>query len=284
MTTTESLQEYSLQRSDLEYDRLRAQARMWESAAEAVLDRVGLRPGATCLDAGCGPGETMRLLAGRVGRHGVVTGVDVDAALGAVTERSLHAEGYPQVRFVAAELTGDEPVPGGPYDLVYARLLLFHLPQRVAVLARLWDAVAPGGVLVVQDYDLGPIDVVPPLASVEEVSRVISETFLALGCDIRAGFHLSQLFGEAGLGAPDGTDVAGRIEPLVTGQRILSATFSSVLPAALARGVTGEADADATLARLARDAERLPDASLFWPLMLSAWKHKDVSAAGPSPR
>ena len=57
-----------------------------------------------------------------------------------------------------------------------------------------------------------------------------------------------------------------------------------MLPAALARGVTGEADADATLARLARDAERLPDASLFWPLMLSAWKHKDVSAAGPSPR
>jgi ubiquinone/menaquinone biosynthesis C-methylase UbiE len=284
MTTTETLQEYSLQRSALEYDRLRGQARMWESAAEAVLDRIGLQPGATCLDAGCGPGETMRLLARRVGPQGVVTGIDVDAPLGAVTERSLHAEGCPQVRFVAAELTGDEPVPGGPYDLVYARLLLFHLPQRVAVLARLWDAVAPGGVLVVQDYDLGSIDVVPPLAAVGEVRRVISETFLALGCDIRAGFHLSQLFAEAGLGAPDGTDVAGRIEPLATGRRILSATLSSVLPAALARGITGEADADATLAGLARDAERLPDASLFWPLMLSAWKHKDVSAAGPSPR
>jgi SAM-dependent methyltransferase len=284
MTTTETLQEYSLQRSALEYDRLRGQARMWESAAEAVLDRIGLQPGATCRDAGCGPGETMRLLARRVGPQGVVTGIDVDAPLGAVTERSLHAEGCPQVRFVAAELTGDEPVPGGPYDLVYARLLLFHLPQRVAVLARLWDAVAPGGVLVVQDYDLGSIDVVPPLAAVGEVRRVISETFLALGCDIRAGFHLSQLFAEAGLGAPDGTDVAGRIEPLATGRRILSATLSSVLPAALARGVTDEADADATLAGLARDAERCPDASLFWPLMLSAWKHKDVSATAPSPR
>jgi|tagenome__1003787_1003787.scaffolds.fasta_scaffold20795918_2 SAM-dependent methyltransferase len=284
MTTTLSQQGYSLQRSALEYERLRAQARMWESAAEAVLDRVGLRPGATCLDAGCGPGETMRLLAGRVGPHGAVTGIDVDAALGAVAERSLHAEGCPQVRFLAADVSADEPVPGGPYDLVYARLLLFHLPQRVAVLARLWDAVAPGGYLVVQDYDLGPIDIVPPLASVDEVSRVISETFLALGCDIRAGFHLSRLFGEAGVGAPDGTDVAGRIEPLVTGQRILSATFSSVLPAALARGVTGEAAADATLAELARDADRLPDASLFWPLMLSAWKRKDVSGGEPAAR
>ncbi|NYJ06410.1 methyltransferase domain-containing protein [Petropleomorpha daqingensis] len=284
MTTTMSQQEYSLQRSALEYDRLRAQARTWESAAETVLDRVRPRPGGSALDAGCGPGETMRLLARRVGPHGTVTGIDVDAALGAVAERSLHAEGYPQVRFVAADLSVDEPVPGGPYDVVYARLLLFHLPQRVAVLARLWDAVAPGGALVVQEYDLGAIDLVPPLPSVEEVRRVICETFLALGCDIRAGFHLSQLFGEAGIGAPDGTDVAGRIEPLATGQRILSATFSSVLPAALAHGVTGEAEADATLAALARDADRLPDASLFWPLMLSAWKRKEVSAGGPSPR
>src|SRR3954447_1116000 len=268
MTTTETLQEYSLQRSALEYDRLRAQARMWESAAEAVLDRVGLRPGATCLDAGCGPGETMRLLAGRVGPHGAVTGIDVDAALGAVAERSLHAEGCPQVRFLAAEVSADEPVPGGPYDLVYARLLLFHLPQRVAALARLWDAVAPGGSLVAQDYDLHPIDLVPPLPSVGEMARVIPETFLALDCDIRAGIHLPQLFAEAGVGAPDGTDVAGRIEPLATGQNILRATFTSLLPAALAHGITDRQRADATFAALARDAERFPASTLFWPLML----------------
>src|SRR3954447_9716142 len=120
MTTTETLQEYSLQRSALEYDRLRAQARMWESAAEAVLDQVGLRPGATCLDAGCGPGETMRLMARRVGPDGAVTGIDVDAPLGALVEESLHADGHRRARFLAAELTGDAPVPGAPYDLVYA--------------------------------------------------------------------------------------------------------------------------------------------------------------------
>src|SRR3982751_4828331 len=110
MTTTETLQEYSLQRSALEYDRLRAQARMWESAAEAVLDRVRLRPGATCLDAGCGPGETMRLLAGRVGPYGAVTGIDVDTTLGELAERRLLEAGYAQVSFAAAEISGDAPV------------------------------------------------------------------------------------------------------------------------------------------------------------------------------
>ena len=41
------------------------------------------------------------------------------------------------------DVAQDAPLPGAPFDLVYARLLLFHLPQRVAVLRRLWDAVHP---------------------------------------------------------------------------------------------------------------------------------------------
>ena len=55
---------------------------MWEGATERVLDRVGLAAGARCLDAGCGPGETMRQLAQRVGPSGRVVGIDVDATLG----------------------------------------------------------------------------------------------------------------------------------------------------------------------------------------------------------
>ena len=56
---------------------------------------------------------------------------------------------------------------------MYARLLLIHLPDRAAVLARLWDAVAPGGYLVVQDYDAAAFGVLPELPSVAELTRVI---------------------------------------------------------------------------------------------------------------
>ena len=55
---------------------------------------------------------------------------------------------------------------------MYARLLLFHLPQRVDVLARLWDAVAPGGHLLVQDYDLRSVSTLPELDWVGELLRV----------------------------------------------------------------------------------------------------------------
>jgi SAM-dependent methyltransferase len=272
--TSQQVAGYALERTPREYERLRAQARTWEPATARLLDRVGLGAGASCLDAGCGPGETMRLLAHRVGAGGTVTGIDVDAALGSVVESGLHAEGLRQCRFVSADLTDDGPVPGGPYDLVFARLLLFHLPQRVAVLARLWEAVRPGGHLVVQDYDLDPADVVPAAASVTETVRLIVRTFEALGCDVRAGVRLPLLFADAGVGVPDDTDVAGRLEPFATGQAMLEHTLRSVLPAAFARGITSERHADETLAALRRDAAGGPDRALLWPLMVGAWRRK----------
>src|SRR6516165_12593481 len=175
---------YALGHSPEEYDRLRTQARVWEDATGRLLDGVGLGPGASCLDAGCGPGETMRLMAERAGPSGRVVGIDTDASLGAMALETLHYAGHRQCSFHAQDLTGGEPIPGEPFDLVYARLLLFHLPQRAAVLARLWDAVAPGGHLVVQDYDIRSISVLPDLASLSELGRVITDAFGAAGADV----------------------------------------------------------------------------------------------------
>jgi len=265
---------YALGRSTHEHERLRAQARVWEVPTQRLLDRVGLPLGGRCLDAGCGPGETMRLLAARVGPAGVVVGVDVDADLGALAVASLQRAGHPQCRFVPHDLTADVPLPQAPFDVVYARLLLFHLPERVAVLARLWDAVLPGGCLIVQDYDLRTIGVVPSLPSVTELSRVLTGAFGAVGCDVLAGARLPELFADAGIGAPDGTDVAGRLDPLRLGSGMLGGTFRSVLPAALAHGVTTADDAAATLDALDRDAVRCPDRPLLWPLLVGAWKRK----------
>src|SRR3954452_24952299 len=162
-TRTEAGSTYVLGRTPGEYERLRQQAEGWERATERVLDRVDPAPGSRCLDAGCGPGVTMRQLAQRVGPQGQVVGIDVDEALGADSVARLRDEGHRQCEFRAHNLRSDGAIPDAPYDLVYARLVLFHLPDRVAVLGRLLDAVAPGGQLVVQDYDLATVGSVPAL-------------------------------------------------------------------------------------------------------------------------
>jgi SAM-dependent methyltransferase len=100
---------YVLERNEAEYERLRRQALMWER----LLDRVGLGPGARCLDAGCGPGETMRLMAERGGR---VTGIDVDPDVGAYAIERLHAAGHRQTTFQAADVHDVE----GIFDLEQA--------------------------------------------------------------------------------------------------------------------------------------------------------------------
>jgi ubiquinone/menaquinone biosynthesis C-methylase UbiE len=270
---------YALARTPREYERLRAQSRAWEAATSRLLDQVGLAAGASCLDAGCGPGETMRLMAQRVGPTGRVTGIDVDAPLGAQALTMLQNAGHRQCRFAPLDVTTDEPIPGAPFDLVYARLLLYHLPARVAVMRRLWDAVAPGGHLLIQDYDIRTVGVLPTLDSLEELRRVIVEAFSAAGCDVQIGARLPELFAQAAIGAPDGTDVAGRLEPLADSQALLTGAYQSILPTAIAHGITTEQRAAGTLSKVAHDIERFPSRPTLWPLLIGAWKSKSGGLA-----
>jgi SAM-dependent methyltransferase len=206
---------------------------------------------------------------------GRVQGIDVDASLGELAVEELHAAGHPQCAFEAHDVTEDAPIPGAPFDLVYARLLLYHLPEREAVLARLWDAVAPGGHLLVQDYDIRGVSVPPALDSVDAIGQALIDAFTANGCDVHVGARLPELFVRVGVGEPDGTDVAGRLEPLATGRAILERTFRSVLPAALAHGIVSEEQAEAMLAAFDRDVALYPQRPLLWPLMIGAWKRKE---------
>ena len=270
--------EYVLPRGEAEYDRLRAQARMWEPETAALLDRVGLAAGGRCVDVGCGPGETMRLMAERVGADGAVTGIDVDAALGAHAIAALHAAGHRQGTFEALDVVTDDTPPGAPYDVVFARLLLLHVDDPIAVLWRLWDWVAPGGYLVVQDHDLRTGAVVPALDSTDEFLRVALETFRAAGRDLELGLKLPELFARAGIGTPDGLDAAVRLALLPELAPLYEAVYQAVLPAALSLGITTADASDAWFEEFARDTGAgAGDHAALWPLMIGAWRRKRLS-------
>jgi ubiquinone/menaquinone biosynthesis C-methylase UbiE len=83
--------DYVLGHSAEEYERLRRQAQMLEPATRRLFHSIGLRPGWTCLDLGCGPGESMRLMGEIVGPSGEVTGLDRDAKAGREAIERLQA-------------------------------------------------------------------------------------------------------------------------------------------------------------------------------------------------
>jgi hypothetical protein len=66
-----------------ELERLHLQAGVWEPETDVMLDRIGVQAGWSCLDMGCGAMGILGPLARRVGSHGRVVGVDLDALLAA---------------------------------------------------------------------------------------------------------------------------------------------------------------------------------------------------------
>jgi trans-aconitate methyltransferase len=77
-----------------------------------------------------------------------------------------------------------DPLPEASFDLIHARLVLVHLPEREKVLARLMAALKPGGWLVDEEFDssMSPDPAVNP-------AEVRSKTFLAMGRIVTSPSH-----------------------------------------------------------------------------------------------
>jgi trans-aconitate 2-methyltransferase len=137
---------YTFGDSDVAAQRLVLLAAAFEPSSRAWLSSLALQRPACAVDLGCGPGLTTALLAQTLAPASLL-GLDQSERLLA---RARAAAGQ-DTRFVAHDLSSAAPLPIPPADVLYARFLLTHLPSPGEVLRRWLAALAPGGVLLLEE-------------------------------------------------------------------------------------------------------------------------------------
>lgn len=169
---------------------------LYDPVTMRILDATGVRAGWRCLEVGAGGGSIATWLADRVGPAGQVLATDINP-------RWLDSADLSAVEVREHDITHD-PLPDSHFDLIHARLVVMHLPERAAVLRRMVAALRPGGWLVIEDFDL---ELIPRCADgsgsdAELVNTVAAAFYTVLaehGVDLGYARTLPLLFDDVGL-------------------------------------------------------------------------------------
>ncbi|ATY11855.1 class I SAM-dependent methyltransferase [Amycolatopsis sp. AA4] len=125
-------------------DRMAALEASYDATTVQHLSDLGVGAGWSCWEIGAGGGSIARWLAQQVSPAGHVLATDLDLRLLADLPAPVSAVRH-DVR--------TEPLPDRKFDLIHARLVLIHFPERDDLAAKLAEALAPGGWLVLEEIE-----------------------------------------------------------------------------------------------------------------------------------
>lgn len=148
---------------------------------EAILGMAGIQPGWRVLDAGCGGGNYVPLIAALVGEGGHLTAMDLAPEnVEAVRLRIAHWNLPCPVDAVEGSVTG-LPFPDDSFDGVWCANVEQYLPDDAfeAALREFRRVTRPGGLVVIKDVDLGMAALYP--GDPQLLSRVFTQPLQAPG-------------------------------------------------------------------------------------------------------
>lgn len=241
--------------------RFEALSALFDDNTRRHVDALGIGAGAHCWEVGAGGPAVPRMLGQRVGPSGYVLATDLDV--------SWIDRVPPAVDIRRHDIAADD-LPASRFDLVHARLVLTHVPQRSRALRRMAAALRPGGWLLIEDFDitLQPLACPDPRGEDEIRANRIRHGFIDLltrrGADVRYGRTLPTRLREAGL-----IDVAADAYfPLARSAtaRLEGANVVQVRDELVTDGLATAAELDAHLAAVASG-----HLDLAVPPLVSAW-------------
>ena len=139
--------------SEENLERQRLLGKVYGHLLDKLMDSLVLPPGIRCLDLGCGLGETTRQLATRLESSSEVVGVDFDPVLLDVA-REISSEENFEIRYEQGDANNLE-FEDQSFGIVFARSLLMHMSKPEDVLSEMLRVCKSGGIVAVQEGDLG---------------------------------------------------------------------------------------------------------------------------------
>jgi ubiquinone/menaquinone biosynthesis C-methylase UbiE len=246
---------YTIRGGATDADRLARQATVMASATVRFLERVGLRAGARCLDVGCGDGQVTVAMARAAGPSGRAVGVDMDVGALEIARRAAADAGV-DATFVRADV-GPDALGEDGFDLAFARLVLSHLVEPMALVRAMASAVAPGGVVAVEDLFTPSLHAEPHLPALDDLIDVYSATVRFHGGDPTIGPRLAAHLTAAGLVDVEEQTVANRMAT-VEQKMFLAELLDNMHDAVLSAGAATTDRLRAIRAAVAEGAQR-PD-------------------------
>ncbi|MEU1009224.1 methyltransferase [Streptomyces sp. NPDC005890] len=230
------------------------------------LEGLGIGPGWRCWEVGAGGASVVSWLAEKVGPSGQVVATDIDTS-------RLTAADRPPVEVRVHDVGAEEP-PGEGFDLVHARLVLVHVPDRERALRSMIKALRPGGRLLIEDADpaLQPLTCPDEFGPEQRLANRLRQGFRKLladrGADLSYGRKLPRLLREAGLHEVQADAYFPVTSPACTALEL--ATVRQIRDRLVAAGLATNAEIDQHLANVEAGTMDLTTAP-----MISAWGRKE---------
>ncbi|MDQ0990270.1 methyltransferase domain-containing protein [Streptomyces sp. V3I7] len=245
--------------------RFDAFATLFDPTTFRHLEQLGVGPGWRCWEVGAGGTSVVSWLAKKVGPTGKVVATDIDTSI-------LAAAARPPVQVRVHDVGTDEP-PAEGFDLVHARLVLVHVPDRERALASMIKALRPGGRLLIEDADpaLQPLICPDESGPQQQLANRLRNGFRELladrGADLSYGRRLPRLLREAGLRRVEADAYFPVTSPACAA--LETATVRQIRDQLVTAGLATDQDIEEHLANVASGSMDLATAP-----MISAWGRK----------
>lgn len=246
-------------------ERFDAFATLFDPTTFRHLEAFGIGPGWRCWEVGAGGTSVASWIAKKVGPTGRVLATDIDTT-------HLAAAARPPIEVRVHDVGAEEP-PGEGFDLVHARLVLVHVPDRERALSSMIKALRPGGRLLVEDADpaLQPLICPDEHGPAQQLANRLRQGFRTLlaerGADLSYGRRLPRLLRDADLHRVEADAYFPVTSPACAA--LESATVRHLRSDLVAAGLATDTDIDRHLTNVASGTMDLATAP-----MISAWGRK----------